>query len=169
MVMGMWTFVYLFSCQLVRADEPPAAEPFAIERYLGSWYEIARKPNYFQRQCKKETTATYTLHASGKVEVLNRCIRADGSVSEVRGTAWAPDKSQPAKMKVQFFWPFSGPYWVHKVDPDYAWAIVGDQKRKNLWILSRKADVSPETFGTLKQHALELGYDLSDLVTPAKP
>jgi apolipoprotein D and lipocalin family protein len=108
-----------------------------LSRYAGKWYEIARLPNRFQRDCACNTTATYTLRADGKITVLNECRQADGRQKSAKGTARVADATG-LNTKLKVFWPFSGDYWITDLDPEYRWAVVGEPGRRYLWILSRQ-------------------------------
>lgn len=105
-----------------------------LQRYAGSWYEIARLPHSVEKNLDC-ITATYTIRTDGRVTVENRGVKADGSVSRVRGVAWVPNNEELAKLKVRFFWPFAGKYWVIYLDQDYRYDLVGEPKRKYSWIL----------------------------------
>src|SRR5512142_3401366 len=87
-----------------------------LGRYVGTWYEIARYPNRFQRKCDGDTTAKYSLRQDDKVEVVNSCRKADGSFTTTKGSAKVVDKKTNAKLKVTFFWPFAGDYWIIGLD-----------------------------------------------------
>jgi apolipoprotein D and lipocalin family protein len=98
-----------------------------LDRYGGRWFEIASFPQRFQRGCVA-TTATYTRLADGRIRVENECRDEsfDGELRRVEGVAWLTDPdASPAKLKVQFFWPFSGDYWVIELDADYRYAVIG--------------------------------------------
>jgi apolipoprotein D and lipocalin family protein len=120
-----------------------------LQRYLGRWYEIASLPQWFQRNCFG-VTADYKLREDGDVDVLNRCSKGSlqGPLSEAHGKAWAVDASN-AKLKVQFFWPFRGDYWIIELGADYDYAVVGSPNRKYLWILSRKPAMEERLFNEL--------------------
>lgn len=135
-----------------------------LNRYLGRWYEIARYPNSFQKKCMGDTTATYTLRDDGRIQVLNQCRKADGKMDDAKGKAKIADKKTNAKLKVTFFWPFSGDYWVIGLDPEYRWAVVGEPSRKYLWILSRTAKMNEEDYAEAVRVIREKGYDLSRLM-----
>jgi apolipoprotein D and lipocalin family protein len=136
-----------------------------LNRYAGTWYEIARLPNRFQRDCAGNTTATYTLRPDGKIGVLNRCRTADGKTKSAKGTARVADPKGPnTKLKVTFFWPFSGDYWIIGLDPDYRWALIGEPKRQYLWILSRDKRLPPDTLASLEAMAREKGFDTAKLI-----
>lgn len=142
-----------------------------LKRYAGTWYEIARLPFSRQEGCVG-TTATYRLKGGGEVEVTNRCHdgRFDGPLREAVGKAWAPDPGQPARLKVQFFWPFRGDYWVMELDPDYQYAVVGMPSRKYLWILSRTPQMDAATLDALLARAKAQAYDVTPLIrTPQHP
>lgn len=135
-----------------------------LSRYSGTWYEIARYPNRFQRDCQSDTTAEYTLRKDGKVQVVNSCRQKDGKTKTARGTAKVADKATNAKLRVTFFWPFYGDYWVIGLDPDYRYAIVGEPKRKYLWILSRTPDLDPPTYKAILEQVKTAGYNSEKLI-----
>jgi apolipoprotein D and lipocalin family protein len=162
----------LVSIALVRAamaagpDAPVQTVPSVdLHRYAGKWYEIARFPNWFQRGCDSGVTATYTLRPDGKITVLNECRTAGGKPKKATGTARLADSNGPAsKLKVTFFWPFSGNYWIIGLDPEYRWALVGDPGRDYLWILSREAKISEEVYREITSIAARQGFDIGKLV-----
>ena len=137
-------------------------------KYMGKWYEIARLPNHFERKCAGDITATYTLRPDGRIDVLNECRRSDGRVESARGIARPADRKGPnTKLKVSFFWPFAGNYWILDLDPDYRWALVGEPDRKYLWILSRKPYLEERIFDRLLDRAVEEGYRIGRLIRVA--
>ncbi len=142
----------------------PTARAVDLPRYMGTWYEIARYPNRFQRGCVSDVTAAYTLRPDGKVDVLNSCRAGDGHAKSARGTAKVVDKATNAKLKVTFFWPFSGDYWIVALDPDYRWVIVGEPRRKFLWILARTPVLPPATYDEVLRHVAAAGYDPAALI-----
>ncbi len=136
-----------------------------LTRYVGKWYEIARLPAWFQRDCTGDTTATYTLRPDGKITVLNECRKADGRMKSAKGVAKLASKEGPnSKLKVTFFWPFYGDYWILDLDPEYRWAVVGEPNRKYLWILSRTPELDREVYEQLVERAAKQGYDVSRLI-----
>jgi len=145
--------------------KPSVVKSVDLNRYAGTWYEIARLPNSFEKGLKC-ITATYTLRDDGKITVLNRGhkISNPSRVSSAKAVAWIPDKSSPAKLKVQFFWPFSGDYWIIDLDSDYRYALVGDPSFKYLWILSREKKMDEATFNKLLEKAVENGFDVKPLI-----
>ena len=141
-----------------------------LSRYSGTWYEIARYPNRFQRECQSDTKAEYTLRKDGKVQVVNSCRQKDGKVKTARGTAKVADKATNAKLRVTFFWPFYGDYWIIGLSSDYRYAIVGEPKRKYLWILSRTPEMDETTYQEIVKQIRAAGYDPDKLIkTPHSP
>lgn len=120
-------------------------ENVEVERYMGTWYEIARYPNTFQNAECNNTTAEYTLNDDGTVKVVNRC-GPTGVEQSIEGTARVVDPATNAKLKVRFFGPFEGNYWIIDLDPDYQWAVVGDPSRLFLWVLSRSPTMDPAVY-----------------------
>jgi lipocalin len=136
-----------------------------LNRYTGIWYEIARFPNSFEKGLKC-VSATYTLRDDGRITVLNKGHKVENSsvVKQSKGVAWIPDKTYPAKLKVRFFWPFSGDYWILWLDPSYRFVLVGDPSLKYLWILSRTKTMEEDDYRYLLDKAKENGFDISKLM-----
>jgi apolipoprotein D and lipocalin family protein len=133
-----------------------------LEKYLGKWYEIAHLPAKFQEGCS-ETVATYTLSKDGSISVLNECRKND-KVKQAKGKAKVVDKSSGAKLKVTFFWPFYGDYWIIKLGNDYDYAVVGTPNRKYLWILSRTPKMDDKLFSQLTEFARSKGFNVENLI-----
>ncbi len=133
-----------------------------LEKYLGKWYEIAHLPAKFQEGCN-ETTATYTLLANGAISVLNECTK-NGKVKLARGKAKLVDKITNAKLKVTFFWPFYGDYWIIKLGDNYEYSVVGTPNRRYLWILSRTSKMDGELFSQLIEFVKAKGFDVVSLI-----
>lgn len=147
-------------------SRPPITVPHVdLERYTGVWYEIARYPNRFQKNCL-HSKATYTLRDDGNLSVLNQCSDKDapGKIRTTRGKAWVVDKKSNAKLKVSFFWPFAGDYWIIGLGPDYEYAVIGHPKRKYLWILSRHRTMENETYERILRELAEQGYDNTNII-----
>jgi apolipoprotein D and lipocalin family protein len=144
---------------------PSVVSSVDLNRYKGLWYEIARLPNFFERKLKC-TSATYTLRNDGRITVLNKgnySTDPQKSTSS-QGIAWVPDKNSPAKLKVQFFWPFSGDYWIMDLDKDYRYVLVGDPATKYLWILAREKKMEESIYRMLLQKAVDNGYDVKSII-----
>ncbi len=133
-----------------------------LKKYLGKWYEIARLPARFQEGCT-DTTATYSLSDDGSISVLNECIR-NGKVKRAKGKAKVVDKISGAKLKVTFFWPFYGDYWIINLGKDYDYAVVGTPNRKNLWILSRTPQMDDKLFSQLIESVKSKGFNVNHLI-----
>jgi apolipoprotein D and lipocalin family protein len=133
-----------------------------LKKYLGKWYEIAHLPARFQEGCDN-TTATYTLSEDGSISVLNECIK-NGKANQAKGNAKVVDKNSGAKLKVTFFWPFYGDYWIINLGKDYDYAVVGAPNRKYLWILSRTPKMDDRLFSQLKESVKSKGFNLSNLI-----
>jgi apolipoprotein D and lipocalin family protein len=144
---------------------PEVVSVVDLKRYTGTWYEIARLPNSFERKLKC-ITATYTLRDDGKITVLNKghYISEPSKVNTASGVAWVPDKNTPAKLKVQFFWPFSGNYWIIYLEKDYKYVLVGDPTFKYMWILCREKKMDDDTYQMLLKKATENGFDIKPLI-----
>lgn len=111
-----------------------------LQRYMGKWYEIAAYPQSFQKDCVK-SQAEYSLRDDGKVNVINSCILKNGETKVAKGTAKVVDKASNSKLKVTFFWPFAGDYWIIDLGQDYEYVVVGAPDRDYLWILSRQPEM----------------------------
>lgn len=144
---------------------PPVVPSVDLARYAGTWYEIAKYPNRFQRGCDG-ATATYALRPDGRVDVTNRCLedRPGGRERSVRGIAKVVDPATNARLSVTFFWPFSGDYWILDLGEAYEHALVGSPDRKYLWLLARSPAMDDATYGRLLDRARALGFDPARMV-----
>src|SRR3989339_1204669 len=133
-----------------------------LNRYLGTWYEIARFPHSFEKNLQG-VTATYSLRRDGKIKVLNQGFKGslEGKLSTAVGKAKIPDPSQPSKLKVSFFLWFYGDYFVLELDPDYKWAMIGSSTDNFFWILSRTPKMDPAVYQMLLENAKKRGYNIS--------
>jgi len=132
-----------------------------LEKYAGKWYEIAAFPQRFQKGCEC-TTAEYELTSKGYVKVINRCKKPDGW-DKAEGKAFVQEGTNNTKLKVQFFWPFKGKYWIIGLADDYSWAVVGHPNREYLWILSRSPKMKDGTYESILQMVQNKGFDTSKL------
>lgn len=161
--------VLLLACCAHHApDNPPATVGSVdLQRYQGKWYEIAHIPNRFQSNCSHGTTAEYRQAGTGRIAVLNRCIRADGSVDQAAGIARVVDPETNARLQVSFvqllginlFW---GDYWILGLDSGYNYAFVGDPGRKYGWILSRKPEPGAVDMARIWEMVRQQGYNPDD-------
>ena len=138
----------------------PTVATVDVPRYAGAWYEIALIPNRFQRQCVSDTQARYRVDGE-RLEVINRCRTATGEVDRAKGHAKIVEGSGNAKLRVTFFWPFYGDYWILDLDPDYRYVLVGEKSREYGWILARQPQIEPAQLERLLARAGELGFDRS--------
>jgi apolipoprotein D and lipocalin family protein len=148
----------------------PTVDYVDLDRYLGTWYEIARYPAPFQEGCVA-TSAIYSMRERGGIRVLNRCLveSFDGAAREAEGRARVVDSATNAKLKVTFFWPFYGDYWVLGLGEDYEWALIGEPSRKYLWILSRTPHMDPDQYAGILGRLPALGYDAERLLITPQP
>ncbi|PKU22230.1 lipocalin [Telmatospirillum siberiense] len=157
------------------AKEQPEAGLSAIPsldvaRYMGTWYEIAKYPNRFQKKCATDTRADYSLDEDGDVRVVNRCKLPNGETAEAVGAARQVGTATSATLKVRFapswlsFLPMVwGDYWVIDIDEGYQLVAVSEPTREYLWILSRTPKVDPPAYDALLQRLLRKGFDLGKL------
>lgn len=141
-----------------------AVKEVDIEKYQGLWYEIAKYPNRFQRNCLS-STATYSIHEKGYLIVENRCKKKspEGKNGYIKGKAFPVKNSNNSKLKVQFFWPFKANYWIIDLDPNYQWAVVSEPKRNYLWILARYPKMDENTYQTILHKLKENGFAIEKI------
>ena len=156
----------MFGSAAAAKDKPPltVVDFVDLQRYLGRWYEIASFPAWFQKGCTG-STAEYSLLPGGKIQVINRCRKGslDGPLKESKGKAEVADTVTNAKLKVWFFWPFKGNYWIIDLNPDYQWVVVGEPSRKYLWILSRTPTMDEAVYQEILERLPQKGYDPAGL------
>ncbi len=162
-----------YACSALASDAPgPLATipTLDVPRYMGSWYEIAKYPNWFQRKCVKNTRADYSAQADGKVRVVNICTTKDGEVTEADGEARQIGSSNSPRLEVRFapawlsFIPLVwGDYWVIDLDPGYQLVAVSEPKREYLWILSRTPDLPARAYDDLVGRLQKSGFDTTKL------
>jgi apolipoprotein D and lipocalin family protein len=154
------------------AAPPPLSTVPAVDvaRYMGTWYEIAKYPNWFQKKCVSSTQAIYSLQANGQVQVLNRCKTDKGEWSEALGAARQIGGPTSPRLQVRFapewlsFIPLLwGNYWIIELDPNYQWVVVSEPQREYLWILSRTPQLPDATLQQLRGLLASAGFDLSRL------
>jgi Bacterial lipocalin len=141
---------------------PQPARSVNLSTYMGRWYEQFRYEASFERDMD-DVTAEYSLNDDGTVKVINRG-RKPGSSGDFRqsvGKAKIADPTTNAKLKVSFFGPFYGNYWVLDHGDDYDWTIVGEPSGRYLWVLTRTAHPPPEVLASLEARVRALGYDWS--------
>jgi len=138
---------------------------FDLNRYLGTWYEIARLDHPFERGLSN-ITATYSLRDDGGVKVINRGYNVeDREWDEADGKAYFVGDEDVGQLKVSFFGPFYGGYNIIELDKDgYEYSMVAGPDRSYLWILSRSPDLDDAVLERLVAKAGELGFPIGELI-----
>ena len=168
-VISVITAMVLGVAGVDRKSELEVVSAVDLSRYAGRWYEIARLPNRFEKKCVDSVTATYTLRSDGKVDVVNRCRKADGKYTSAKGKAKIVDKKTNAKLTVTFFWPFYGDYWILDLGPDYEYAVVGAPNRDYLWILSRTPQIDTQLYQRLLAKMATHGFETQRMIRTSHP
>ncbi len=142
-----------------------------LARYAGTWYEHGRLPNRLQGECARDVTTTFSPKGARTMDVVTRCLRANGTEEVDGGVARVQDPSTNAKLEIRFLplavaWlPFAwSDYWILDLAPDYAHALVGSPSRESLWIIARTPDLDARTFERLVAKARALGFDTGKLI-----
>ena len=162
---------------LEHAAQRPPLKPVPevdLQRYAGTWYEVARLPNRFQRDCVSDVTATYGVGADGRISVTNRCREADGTIREATGVARRVERQPPSVLKVRFapavltFLPMVwGDYQIIALGSNYEYAVVGTPNRSYLWILARQPALDRDLYQRVVESARQQGFDVSALAVTA--
>ncbi|MBN2682841.1 MAG: lipocalin family protein [Bacteroidales bacterium] len=164
MLLFLFTFVININSQNTMIDKTVVNE-LDIEKYLGTWYEIARYDHSFERGLVG-VTADYSFREDGKIKVINSGFKGSlkGPKSTAIGKAKIPNPKIPSKLKVSFFWIFYADYFVLELDSDYKWAVIGSKSDKYLWILSRSPLMDKEVYNELLNRLTKRGYDVKKLL-----
>lgn len=155
------SLLFLFGCSSSNYLPLETVKNVNISKYLGKWYEYASIPNNFQKGCEC-TSAEYSLIDSTTIRVINKC-KKDNEFDDVEGKAFIVEESNNAKLKVQFFWPFKGDYWIIELDDNYQYAVVGTPNRKYLWILSRTPNLSENIYQSLLKKIAEKNFEITQI------
>jgi apolipoprotein D and lipocalin family protein len=157
----------LFSCASLSTHaqnaDPSVVSSVDLNKYSGRWYEIARYPTFFQRNCER-STADYQVIDDKSISVYNVCYKKDGSTSDISGKATIVDPAVPAKLKVRFNIFAQGEYWIVALDENYQWAVVSSSNKESLFILARSAPMAAETLNPILEDLKNRGFDLSKIV-----
>jgi lipocalin len=168
----IFSFLLSLSCTKTNSQmiDKTTVKELDLNRYLGTWYEIARFPHSFEKDLVG-VTATYSLRDDGKIRVINQGYKntLDGELSVAEGKAKIPNKLEPAKLKVSFFWIFYGDYNVLELDENYQYVMIGSSSPKYFWILSRTPQMDSATYEMLLEKARKRGYNLDKLVKVLQP
>lgn len=152
-----------------KLEAVPAVE---LARYTGKWYEIARLPNRFQKNCVGEVTAAYSILADKQLKVINECRQKSGQMETAEGKARLAKPNGPnSKLEVRFapswlswlpmVW---GDYWILALAPDYSYSVVGTPDRKYLWVLSRTPQMDEAVYQQLIKQMATKGFDIERVV-----
>lgn len=162
----IFSVLFIFSCTKTNSQmiDQTTVKELDLNRYLGTWYEIARFPHSFEKNLVG-VTATYSLREDGKIEVLNQGFKntLDGEKSKAVGKAKIPNKLEPGKLKVAFFWIFYADYFVLELDENYQYAMIGSSSDKYFWILCRTPQMDSATYEMLLKKARKRWYNLAKL------
>ena len=164
----------LGACSVFAAQPLTTVSAIDVPRYLGTWYEIAKFPNWFQRKCVGNTQAQYALQSDASLQVINRCKLASGQMDEAVGAVRQIGNASSPKLQVRFapqwlsiiaaVW---GDYWVIALDDTYQWVAVSEPGREYLWVLSRTPRMDAPTYANLLLRLSALGLDVQKLeLTP---
>lgn len=154
----------LSACSVAPPEGVTPVRGFQLERYLGTWYEIARLDHSFERKLDN-VSARYSLRSDGDVQVINAGYRTDsGRRKEAVGVAKFIGAQDVGSLKVSFFGPFYGGYHVVELDEEYRWALVVGQNHKYMWILAREKELPQSIVDQLLAKAEALGFDTSELI-----
>ncbi len=154
----------------------PTVAAVDLNRYAGTWYEIARLPMWFQRHCV-DSKAVYTVRPDGAVGVHNECVTDAGRIDQIEGVATVVDAGTNAKLNVAFDNWFArlfgssreGNYWILDLDAEYRTAVVGTPDRRYLWILARAPQLDEESYRRLVEVGRGLGYPTDELLRDRRP
>lgn len=163
LAVGAAALAYTFSCVSIPKGAS-AVQAFDLNRYLGKWYEIARKDFKYEKNLNN-VTAEYSLNEDGSIRVVNRgydVVKEEWK--ESIGKAKPVGDPREGRLKVSFFGPFYSGYNVIEIDPEYRYVLVAGNDLKNLWILSRQPTIPEDVQDRYLKKAQEIGYDTSDLV-----
>ena len=150
----------LFSCSKTPLETVTELD---LEKYQGTWYEIARLPNSFEKNLSC-VSATYSVKENGKIKVLNKGYNSKtAKLKTITGTATVPNSNYPGRLSVSFFWPFAGDYYVMALAQDYGYALVGSPSREYLWILARNKTLDEKIIDELSQKAKEKGFPVEKI------
>ena len=164
----MMAVVFPMAC--MAQSQVKSIPEFDVSRYMGTWYEIAKLPNWFQRKCVQGTQARYKVLGPTQIEVNNKCTTASGEEIQAIGLARPNGSGRPAQLEVRFAPEWTawlpmvwGAYWVLDLDADYQLAAVGDPSKSYLWILSRTPQVSADRYDAVLQRLNVMGFDITKL------
>jgi len=162
---------FVFAAVFGGSEPLDTVQTVDLKRYAGKWFEVARLPNSFEKNCAGNVTAEYAPLDDGKISVINRCSKAAGGEIIARGKARVKDRQTNAKLKVSFapdflsFLPFVwGDYWILELGENYEYAVVGDESREYFWILSRSPQLDDALMNEILQRFGKKGFDVKKII-----
>lgn len=159
----MLVFTLFFTACSSKNPPLQTVQKVELDKYLGTWYEIARYEHFFEKDCKN-VTANYSMMDEETIKVINKCTKIQtNEKKEAMGRAYATNETN-TKLKVSFFRPFYGDYWILILDKNYDYVVVGTPSREYLWILSRTSKLDEEIKNQILQKLPNLGFDTSKLI-----
>ena len=154
------SLILLFTACSTKNPPLQTVEKVDLQKYLGTWYEIARYEHFFEKDCKN-VTANYSIMDENLIQVINSCVKiTTNEKKEAKARAYAVDNTN-SKLKVSFFRPFYGDYWVLILDEQYNYAVVGTPNREYLWILSRTKTIDENIKTDILNKLPSLGFEPS--------
>lgn len=163
LIIAFLTSCTFFEKSYADKSDPTVVNQIDLNKYAGKWFEIARYPTFFQRNCIS-STAEYLVQADNSLSVYNVCYKADRSTSDIKGTATIVDPAVPAKLKVRFNVFAQGEYWVIALDSNYQWAVVSSSAKSSLFVLARTAPMNPELKDSIISELKNRGFETEKLI-----
>lgn len=153
---------------IANTSDPEVVKSVDLEKYMGTWYQIGRNPNFFQGLCER-SMAEYSLNEDGSVNVLNTCYRNEKVLTTISGKATVPNSEEPAKLVVDFGFFRKGDYWIINLDSEYRWAVVSGPKKDALFILARTAPMDKQTLTYIIDDLAARGFDTTKIIYDIYP
>ncbi len=144
-------------------EDPSVVANLDLLRFSGFWFEVARTPSFFQRNCIN-STAEYSVINSASISVLNTCCKKNGKASTIDGVAKIVDERFPAKLKLSFSFFQKGDYWITELDPNYQWAVISAPGKKFIYILSRVSKINENEKNLILNILRSKNYDVDQLI-----
>ena len=164
-VLKILALTLLFTgCTTGAPPDIKVVQNFDVDRYLGTWYEIARLDHSFERGMSN-VTAQYSLNDNGTIRVLNKgYIDSKGTWDDAEGKAKFRGLETEGSLKVSFFGPFYGGYHIIELSEEYEYVMIAGPSKNYLWILARNPNLDNATYQTLVNKADDLGFPTQELI-----
>ncbi len=167
---GIW--FYKSSRARAQQESQEIVDHVDLRRLMGTWYEIARFPNLFQKEDWVGATDNYYPQENGEIEVIYRYHEKqfDAPLKEIKAKMWREPKDAPSgKFKYQALWPFTVDYWVIELGTEYEYLVIGYPNHNMLWIMSRTPSLDEGTYRGILERVANQGYDVSKLIKVPQP